>query len=58
MRKGKIPEDYTFCEEWSFYIPFFDGYLNSFLYGIGYLCERMISLRGDMSAENNEKHQK
>ena len=22
MRKGKIPEDYTFCEEWSFYIPF------------------------------------
>ena len=19
MRKGKIPEDYTFCEEWSFY---------------------------------------
>ena len=49
MRKGKIPEDYTFCEEWS---------LNSFLYGIGYLCERMISLRGDMSAENNEKHQK
>ena len=42
MRKGKIPEDYTFCEEWSFYIPFFDGYLNSFLYGIGYLCERMI----------------
>ena len=39
MRKGKIPEDYTFC-------------------GIGYLCERMISLRGDMSAENNEKHQK
>ena len=48
MRKGKIPEDYTFCEEWSFYIPF----------GIGYLCERMISLRGDMSAENNEKHQK
>ena len=46
MRKGKIPEDYTFCEEWSF------------LYGIGYLCERMISLRGDMSAENNEKHQK
>lgn len=57
MRKGKIPEDYTFCEEWSF-ISLFDGYLNSFLYGIGYLCERMISLRGDMSAENNEKHQK
>lgn len=56
MRKGKIPEDYTFCEEWSFLYPFFDGYLNSFLYGIGYLCERMISLRGDMSAENNEKH--
>ena len=40
-----------------FLYPFFDGYLNSFLYGIGYLCERMISLRGDMSAENNEKHQ-
>ena len=58
MRKGKILEDYTFCEEWSFLYPFFDGYLNSFLYGIGYLCERMISLRGDMSAENNEKHQK
>lgn len=58
MRKGKIPEDYTFCEEWSFYIPFLTDYLNSFLYGIGYLCERMISLRGDMSAENNEKHQK
>lgn len=58
MRKGKIPEDYTFCRRMVFLYPFFDGYLNSFLYGIGYLCERMISLRGDMSAENNEKHQK
>ena len=54
MRKAKIQEEYTFCEESSFY----DGYLKSFLYCIGYLCERMISLRGDMSAENNEKHQK
>ena len=58
MRKGKIPEDYYILRRMVFLYPFFDGYLNSFLYGIGYLCERMISLRGDMSAENNEKHQK
>ena len=58
MRKGKNSGRLYILRRMVFLYPFFDGYLNSFLYGIGYLCERMISLRGDMSAENNEKHQK
>ena len=57
MRKGKFRKIIHFAKN-GLFISFFDGYLNSFLYGTGYLCERMISLRGDMSAENNEKHQK
>ena len=55
MRKEKFRKIIHFAKNGLLY-PFFFFYLNSFLYGIGYLCERMISLRGDMSAENNEKH--